>query len=67
MTHMDDQVAKHIKAILRQIAQKAPDKKECPCERNPLHQIVRTLRKPAYAWDLLPSIRSHWKDQGSKT
>ncbi|MBM1169641.1 hypothetical protein [Microvirga arabica] len=68
MTHMDDQVAKHIKAMIRRITRKAPDNPEKPWQPETLHRAVRTLKGgPDYAYDLLPFTHSSWRDEGPKS
>jgi len=45
MTHMDDQVAKHIKEMISRIKQNPTDNQEWPCKPDTLNQIIRTLRR----------------------
>jgi hypothetical protein len=45
MTHMDDQVAKHIKQVIRRAMRKAPEEQEYPPAPDTLNQIIRTLRR----------------------
>ena len=64
MTHMDDQVAKHIKEMIRRVMRKTPENQEQP----PLHQAAQALKRGAdYPYDLMRLARSTWPDQGSKT
>jgi hypothetical protein len=46
MTHMDDQVTKHIKEMILKIKRKRTDNQERPRKPEPLDQIVRILRSP---------------------
>jgi hypothetical protein len=65
MTHMDDQVAKHIKEMLRRVIRKTPDNNK---EEFPLHQAVQALKRGSdYPYDLMRLARSTWPDEGSKT
>jgi hypothetical protein len=62
---MDDQVAKHIKTMLRRVMRKAPGNNK---EEFPLHQAVQALKRGAdYPYNLLCLARSTWSDDGSKT
>jgi hypothetical protein len=45
MTHMDDQLAKHIKEMILKIKRKPTDNQERPRKPEPLDQIVRILRR----------------------
>jgi hypothetical protein len=68
MTHMDDEVAKHIKTMIRRITRKAPDNPERPCDPETLHRAVRALRSgPDYPFSLISFKRSPWRDEGPKT
>jgi len=42
---MDDQVAKHIKEMIRRITRKPSENQERPREPDTIHQIARTLRR----------------------
>jgi hypothetical protein len=56
MTHMDDQVAKHIKEMILKIKREPTDNQEPPRSPEPLDQIVRILRSlPNRPYDLTPS------------
>ncbi len=65
MTHMDDQVAKHIKEMILRIKQNPTDNQEWPRKPDTLSQIVRTLRRePDYPYDLMRLGRSAFSDEG---
>jgi hypothetical protein len=67
MTHMDDQVAKHIKEMILKIKRKPADDQEQPRKPEPLDQIVRILRSPPNSlYDLTPP-RSSWCEESSQT
>jgi hypothetical protein len=54
MTHMDDQVAKHIKEMILRITPRPTENQERPREFDTLNQIVRTLRRGLdYPYDLM--------------
>jgi hypothetical protein len=68
MTHMDDQVAKHIKEMIRKIPRKPTDNQEPPRKPEPLNQIVRILRNPPNGpYDLTFPTRSVWRDEDPRT
>jgi hypothetical protein len=68
MTHMDDQVAKHIREMILKITRKPTDNQEPPCTPEPLDQIVRVLRSlPNSRYDLTPPTQSPWRDERSRT
>ena len=68
MTHMDDQLAKHIKEMIRKITRKPTDNQEPPRSPEPLDQIVRILQRPTNRlYDLTTPIRSIWRDESSRT
>jgi hypothetical protein len=49
MTHMDEQVAKHIKEMLRRASRKPNETQEQPTKPDTLRQVVRMLRRrPGY-------------------
>jgi hypothetical protein len=52
MTHMDDQVAKHIKEMILKITRKPTGNQEPPRNPEPLDRIVRILRSPYHPHDL---------------
>jgi hypothetical protein len=67
MTHMDDQIAKHIREMILKATRKPVDYHKHATKRDPLNQIVRTLRRGVdYPCDLIPLIRSSWPDEGPK-
>ena len=68
MTHMDEQVAKHIKEMIRRIRLKRPDNLEDAPKPDTLNQIVQILRKgPDRSYGLTPPARLSWSDKGPKT
>jgi hypothetical protein len=68
MTHMDEQVTKHIKEMILRITRRPTDNQELPRKPDPLNQIVRTLRRgPEYTYYLMPPTRSAWPDDTPKT
>jgi hypothetical protein len=67
MTHMDDQVAKHIKEMILKITRKPTDNQGPPRKPEPLDQIVRILRSPYHPHDLTFPTRSPWHDESSRT
>ncbi len=68
MTHMDDQLAKHIKEMILKIKRKPADNPEPPRKPEPLDQIVRILRSPPNSlYDLTPLTRSSWCDESFRT
>lgn len=63
MTHMDDQVAKHIREMILKATRKSIDHQEQSPKPDVLNQIVRILRRGSgYPCDLMPLIQSHWSD-----
>jgi hypothetical protein len=68
MTHMDDQVAKHIKEMILRITWRPLDNQEQPRKPDTLNQIVRMLRRgPEHLCDLMPLKQSSWWDDTPKT
>jgi hypothetical protein len=68
MTHMDDQVAKHIKAMIQRIRRKSTVKHEDHSKPDTLNQIIRTLRRgPDRIHDLIPPRCYPLQDDGSGT
>jgi hypothetical protein len=68
MTHMDDQVAKHIKEMILKIKRKPSDNQEPPRKPEPLDQIVRILRGPPDChYGLTLPTRSLWRDEDPRT
>jgi hypothetical protein len=45
MTHMDDQIANHIKGIIRRATRKPREAQEQPKRPDTLNQVVRILRR----------------------
>jgi hypothetical protein len=63
MTHMDDQLAKHIKEMIRKIKREPTDNQGPSRSPEPLDRIVRILRSPPNRlYDLTPPTRSIWRD-----
>jgi hypothetical protein len=68
MTHMDDQVAKHIKEMILRITRRPLDNQEQSRKPDTIYQIVRILRRgPEYPCDLMPPKQSSWWDDTPKT
>jgi hypothetical protein len=68
MTHRDDEIAKHIKAMILRITRRPPDDQEQPRKPDTVSQIVRILRRgPDYPYDLMPPTRNSWSDEGPTT
>lgn len=68
MTHIDDQVAKHIKEMILKIKRHPTDDQEQPSKLDPLQRIVRILRSLPYSgYDLTPPTRFPWRDESSRT
>ncbi|QRM35664.1 hypothetical protein [Microvirga sp. VF16] len=67
MTHMDDQLAKHIKEMILKIKQHPTDDQEQPSKPEPLQQIVRILQSSRHPYDLTFPTRSPWHDESSRT
>jgi hypothetical protein len=54
MTHMDDQVAKHIKDMVRRIMREPSKSQEQPAKPDTRNQVVQVLRQgPAYPYELV--------------
>jgi hypothetical protein len=52
MTHMDDQIAKHIKEMIRRVVRKPSERQEHPTRPDTLNQVDRMLRRrPEYLLD----------------
>ena len=66
MTHMDDQVAKHIKEMILKVKRKPADHQEQPRKPEPLDQIVRILRRPPNSLYDLTTPRSSWRDESPR-
>jgi hypothetical protein len=68
MTHMDDQVAKHIREMILKITRKPTDNQERPRRPEPLDRIIRILRLPPdRRYDLTLPTRSVWRDEDPRT
>jgi hypothetical protein len=68
MTHMDEQIAKHIKEMVARVARKANGNPEPPTRSDTLIQVVQALRsRPDYPYDLMHLAYSTWDDEGLKT
>jgi len=68
MTHMDDQVAEHIKKLIRHAMQKAPEDQEDSRTSDTLNQIIRTLRRgPDRVHNLIPPRCHPVQNEGSGT
>jgi hypothetical protein len=67
MTHMDDQVAKHIREMVLKLTRKPTDNQEQPRKPDPLQRIVRILQNPYHPYDLTFPTRSPWRDESSRT
>jgi hypothetical protein len=65
MTHMDDQVAKHIKEMILKIKRKPTDNKERPRKPEAIDQIVQILRR--HPDSLTPPTRVFWRNGRSRT
>jgi ethanolamine ammonia-lyase small subunit len=66
MTHMDDQVAKHIKEIIRRVVRKPSESQQRPTQADTLTQVVQALRRtPDCPDDLMRLARSTWREEGS--
>ncbi len=68
MTHIDDQVAKHIRDMLRRVMQKPDENEEKPTRSDTLNQVVQILRRaPDCPYDLIGFIRVIWDENNRKT
>jgi hypothetical protein len=68
MTHMDDQVAKHIIAMIRRIARKPTEDHESDPKSDTLNRVIRILRgSPEWSYDLMPLTPSSWWDDHRET
>jgi hypothetical protein len=66
MTHMDDQVAKHIKEIIRRVVRKPSESQQRPTQADTLTQVVQALRRtPDCPNDLMRLARFTWRAEGS--
>jgi hypothetical protein len=45
MTHMDDEIAKHVKEMIRRVTEKPRENQEHPTRPDTLIQVVRMLRR----------------------
>jgi hypothetical protein len=67
MTHMDDQIAKHIKAMIRRTMRSPSEDQEERSKSGTLNQVVHAFRRgPDYPYDLLRLARSPWPDEGQR-
>ncbi|SCZ13452.1 hypothetical protein SAMN02927923_04448 [Microvirga guangxiensis] len=67
MTHIDDQVAKHVRELILKAIRKPMDHQEQPPNPDTLNQIVRILkRRSDSSWDQLRLTRSSSSDKGLK-
>jgi hypothetical protein len=48
MTHMDDEIAKHIEEIIRRVVRKPSENQGQPIRLGTLNQVVRMLRRGHY-------------------
>lgn len=60
MTHIDDQVAKHIKDMIRRAIRKPTDNQEQPCSPDTLNQVVQALKRGPDPYDLMRLSHSAW-------
>lgn len=68
MTNMDNQLAKHIKAMLSRAMQKPPERHEGALQSDTLKEVVRTLRTgPCYPYDPRGLTRASGQDESPKT
>jgi hypothetical protein len=68
MTHMDDQVAKHIKEIIRRATRKPRESQGQPTKPDTIRQVAQALTSgPDFPYDLMRLARCPWPDEGSKT
>jgi hypothetical protein len=68
VTHMDDQVAKHIKEMIQTIRWENTEKPKGDFKPNTLNQIIRTLRRgPDRVYDLIPPRCYPPRDKGLGT
>ena len=66
MTHMDDQIAKHIKETILKITRKRIGDQERPSKPNGVAQVVQVLKRgPDYPCDLV--LRTWLSTSNNKT
>ena len=66
MTHMDDQIAKHIKEMIRRVVRKPSESQQRPTQADTLTQVVQALRRtPDCPDDLMRLARFTWREEGS--
>jgi hypothetical protein len=65
MTHMDDEVAKHIKAMIQRIRRKPTEDHGGDSKPDTLNRVVRILRGRDHPFDPVSLTRSSWWDAGS--
>jgi hypothetical protein len=66
MTHMDDQVAKHIKEMIRRIKQRPTETHDEGPHPDTLNRVARILRRGNDPYGLIPLTRSPWWDADPK-
>jgi hypothetical protein len=66
MTHMDDQLAKHIKEMILKIKRKPTDNQQPPRRPESLNRIVGILRSPYHPHDLTFPTQPPWRDESSR-
>jgi hypothetical protein len=68
MTHMDDQLAKHIKEMILRARRKPIESQGQPTKPDSLRQVAQALTSgPDFPYDLVRLARLPWPDEGSKT
>ena len=68
MTHMDDQIATHIKTMIQRIRWESTEKHEGDSRPDTLNQMIRTIRRgPDRVHDLIPPRCYPVQDEGSGT
>jgi hypothetical protein len=68
MTHMDDQIAKHIRTMILRVMQKPSDSQKQPSKPDTLNQVVQALRRgPISPYDLVFPTGAAWGDGRPKT
>ena len=58
MTHMDDQVAKHIKAMIRRISRKPTENQERDPKPDTINRVAKIAKRGADPYGLIPLTRS---------
>ncbi len=68
MTHLDDQIAKHIQEMVRRATRKLGEHQELLSKPDTLNRIVQGLRRgPNYFYDLIPPRHLPPRDDRSET